>query len=71
VAGGRSALVLPDVLVACEDTAEVNVQNESLVGKVAVDVALVVGDEHRGSSPGGGIGRVRADVLGSCGMGPG
>lgn len=58
MASGRGALVLPDVLIAGENAAEVNVQNKSLIGKMAVDVALVIGDEHGGSSPGGGIGRV-------------
>lgn len=69
--GRRCTLVLPDVLVAGENTTEIDVYHEPLVREVAVDVALVVRDQHGGGSPGGGVRGVGADVLGGSTVSPG
>lgn len=71
MAGRRGALVLPDVFVAGEDAAEVDVDDEPLVREVVVDVAQVVGNQHGREAPRGGIRRVRINVLGSGAVSPG
>lgn len=70
MAGSGLAIRVPNIRVAGRVAAKVEVEDESLVPEVVVDVALVVLQPDGGGAPGAGVGGVAVDVGGCVGVGP-
>lgn len=71
MACGGLAFATPDSIISGKHTTHADVNDESLVLEVAVDVAGIVGDQHAGSAPGGGVRGVGVDVVRNRAPSPG